>query len=264
LLAAGRVTICDEQRDTEGEQDVVVGVLAPVCAEHLIAGRRRPDSEGAALLKQRLGEWVAAGDLQAAGAEQALDQPDQMNLRDVDLAAANGDGPATPDGAGREGKDRPAGAVERLEFAGLCQATKRYAAAARLYADAFAADPKLVEEMRAGRRYNAACAAALAAAGLGTDAAKLDDKDRARLREQALGWLRADLARWEKQAVSGTPQARVAVQKTLHRWQQDADLAGVRDAAALAKLPEAERAEWQKLWAEVAALLKKSEAGGKN
>jgi hypothetical protein len=39
------------------------------------------------------------------------------------------------------------------------------------------------------------------------------------------------------------------VQKTLHHWQQDSDLAGVRDPAALAKMPEAERAEWQKLWA---------------
>ena len=62
----------------------------------------------------------------------------------------------------------------------------------------------------------------------------------------------------------GTPQARAAVQKTLRHWQQDTDLAGVRDAAALAKLPEPGRAEWQKLWADVAALLKKAEAGGKS
>ena len=32
---------------------------------------------------------------------------------------------------------------------------------------------------------------------------------------------------------------------------------------ALANLPDAERAEWQKLWADVAALLDKAEAGGK-
>jgi hypothetical protein len=48
------------------------------------------------------------------------------------------------------------------------------------------------------------------------------------------------------------------MQKHLKHSQQDSDLASVRDAAALAKLPEAERAEWNKLWAEVEALLKKA------
>jgi hypothetical protein len=37
----------------------------------------------------------------------------------------------------------------------------------------------------------------------------------------------------------------------------------VRNAAALAKCPDAERAEWQKLWAEVDALLKKCGADRK-
>lgn len=46
---------------------------------------------------------------------------------------------------------------------------------------------------------------------------------------------------------------------TLQHWQQDADLAAIRDPAALAKLPEAERRkQWESLWAEVAALLKSS------
>jgi hypothetical protein len=47
----------------------------------------------------------------------------------------------------------------------------------------------------------------------------------------------------------------------LRHWQSDPDLAGVRDAPALASLPEAERGEWQRLWADVQALLDK--AGGK-
>jgi tetratricopeptide (TPR) repeat protein/serine/threonine protein kinase len=160
-------------------------------------------------------------------------------------------------------KDRPTGA-EWLEFAGLCQVTKRYAAAARLYADAFAAGPKFADDLRAGYRYNTACCAALAAGGQGTDAAKLDDKERTRLRRQVLDCLRADLALWGKQLEGATPPVRAIVQKTLLHWQQDPDLAGVRDASALAKLPEAERVEWQKLWADVAALLKKAEADGKS
>ena len=40
-------------------------------------------------------------------------------------------------------------------------------------------------------------------------------------------------------------------------WQKDSDLAGVR-GEALAKLPDTERASWEKLWAEVAAVLKKT------
>ena len=94
----------------------------------------------------------------------------------------------------------------------------------------------------------------------GGDPAKLDDKERARLRQQALAWLRADLALWAKDVEGGKPADRGAAQRTLRHWQRDTDLAGVRDKEALAKLPEAERAEWEKLWTEVAALLKKAEA----
>ena len=46
--------------------------------------------------------------------------------------------------------------------------------------------------------------------------------------------------------------------KTMQHWQQDTDLAGVRDAQALADLPEAERQSWQKLWSDVANLLKQA------
>jgi tetratricopeptide (TPR) repeat protein len=160
------------------------------------------------------------------------------------------------------GRRKPVSEAERVEYAGVCTLTKRYQSAARLYADAFAARPGLADDLQAAHRYNAACAAVLAA-GQGRDAPKPDDKERGRLRRQALGWLQADLALWGKEAQKGTPQARAVVQKTLRHWQKDSDLAGVRQAAALAKLPEAERAEWQKLWDEVAALLKTYGEGGK-
>ena len=79
------------------------------------------------------------------------------------------------------------------------------------------------------------------------------------MRRQALTWLRADVALLVEQMKSGKPAGR-AVQATLLHWQKDSDLAGVRDQGALAKLPEQERGDWQKLWADVAALLKKAEA----
>ena len=130
--------------------------------------------------------------------------------------------------------------------------------AADLYAAAFAADPRLADDLGTGRRYDAACFAALAAAGQGVDAAKLDDKERSRLRQQALGWLNAGLAAWGNRLDSGPPQARPAIVKTLGQWQQDTDLAGIRDAAALAKLPADEQKVFSQLWADVAALLKKA------
>jgi len=46
---------------------------------------------------------------------------------------------------------------------------------------------------------------------------------------------------------------------TLDHWQKDSDLAGIRDAAALAKLPAEEQKAFTQLWADVAALLKKAE-----
>jgi tetratricopeptide (TPR) repeat protein len=153
------------------------------------------------------------------------------------------------------GKVEPA-AAERLALGQLCQQYKhRYVAAARLYADAFAADPKLAADLRQGHRYNAACAAAQAAAGQGEDAKNLPDKVSIMFRRQALTWLRADLAAYTKLVEGGNAPAKQAARQRLEHWQKDADLAGLRDAEALAKLPEAEREAWRGLWADVQALL---------
>jgi serine/threonine-protein kinase len=157
------------------------------------------------------------------------------------------------------GKDKVNSPQEGLEIARICFARRLYAAATGFLAEAFAADAKLADDLRAGHRYDAACYAALAAAGQGEDAAKLDDKDKTRLRKQALDWLRADLDLRRKQLEAGKPADRAAVQQQIKHWQQDRDLAGVRDKDALAKLPSPERAAWEKLWADVAMLFKMSE-----
>jgi tetratricopeptide (TPR) repeat protein len=160
------------------------------------------------------------------------------------------------------GRDRPADNSERLALAELCRQPfeRRYALAARLYADAFAADPKLADDLRAANRLHAAAAAAAAGCGQGQEVARLDEMEKARLRRQALNWLQADLAVWTTHAQSNRPQARAAVQQALRAWQRDAALAGVRDPAARAALPEAERQAWQKLWQEVEAVLVRSGA----
>jgi serine/threonine-protein kinase len=159
----------------------------------------------------------------------------------------------------RRGTARPADGAERVALGLLCARWKRqYRAAAGFFADAFAVDAKLAEDPKTSNRYNAACYAALAAAGKGEDAAKLDARERARLRKQAVTWLRADLALWAQQAESGQPQALRLVEKKMKHWLKDADLAGLRDAVPMAKLPEEEQDTCRKLWAGVAALLKKA------
>jgi serine/threonine protein kinase len=160
-----------------------------------------------------------------------------------------------------QGKDQPKDGIEYLEFADFCQKPfrKQYAAAARFYAGAFAAQPKLADDLSGHHRYDAACAAALAGYGQGKDAGGLDETKRASLRQQALEWLRAELTAWNKRLKSDGDRARPVVVKTMRHWQTDGDLDGVRAEAALAKLPEAEREGWRKLWADVAATLARAE-----
>jgi serine/threonine-protein kinase len=151
--------------------------------------------------------------------------------------------------------------AERAEFASLCQQPWKqlFAAAGRLYEEAFTARPELAEDLEHGHRYNAACAAALAGCGPTKDEPPLDDQARARWRKQALVWLRADLAAYAKRLGTGRPENRRWVAGHLHWAQQDNDLAGVRDPAALAQLPDGERQQWRTLWSEVAALLKQAQ-----
>jgi superkiller protein 3 len=156
------------------------------------------------------------------------------------------------------GSYTPASSAECLDLAEWCEIKKLHHTASRLYADAFAADAQLADDLEAQHRYNAACCAALAAAGQGEDATKLGDQGRARLRKQGLSWLRADLVAYAKLIASGPPAARNLVLTRLQHWQQDSDLPGLRDQDALVKLPAEERAACERLWADVAALLKKA------
>jgi serine/threonine protein kinase/tetratricopeptide (TPR) repeat protein len=112
-------------------------------------------------------------------------------------------------------------------------------------------------------RYYPACCAALASCGLGEDAGKLDIKERASLRKQAIDWLRLDLAAWHRLLEQEPAKTHPILARTMQFWQQDKHLAGVRDAEALSKLPESESKEWQKLWAEVDALRKIAGEKGK-
>jgi serine/threonine-protein kinase len=168
---------------------------------------------------------------------------------------------------------------ERLALVGVCQSQGHYHAAARIYADAFAADPNLpehltegfrswvgredqpvgrIEELTTECRYPAARCAALAGCGLGNDETRPDEAERTRWRERARDWLHTDLEVWARTLDGGSRAARVLVRNKLTHWLADPGLAGVREVGAVAKLSVQEREQWLALWKEVDALLKRT------
>src|SRR5262249_20619851 len=126
----------------------------------------------------------------------------------------------------------------------------------------FAAEPTLANEQDTPRRFRAAAAAALAGCGQSEDADKPDERERGRLRRQALDWLRADLEGWRRLLDTAPNKAEVVTHVTnlLQVWLTAPEYAGVRAAESLAKLPEAERQLWQKLWDDVATTLAQAQA----
>jgi tetratricopeptide (TPR) repeat protein len=203
--------------------------------------------EGEERLAEALSEYrqaVELGDKQAWASLSACERLYALQPRLSDLIA---------------GRDKPANTEERLAFAKLCQqrTERRYLLAARLYNEAFTADPRLGDDLAAAHRFHAASAAACAGCGQGQDASQLEETEKLSLRNQALNWLRSDLDSWTDQAQSAVPQTRAVVRHALRSWLRDAGLAAVRDLTALKKLTVAEREAWQKLWQQVDSLLAK-------
>jgi Flp pilus assembly protein TadD/tRNA A-37 threonylcarbamoyl transferase component Bud32 len=171
------------------------------------------------------------------------------------------------------GGSGPAKVAKSVEIIHLYTIKQFYLSVAQYSQRVFRANPNVSTDLRAGLRYNAACAAALAASGKGQDATHLDDDERARWRKQALAWLSADLALWTEVLLDrgkggGLRRTmrfwRSDLDSTLRHWQTDLDLAAVRDGAALAKLPKEERESWNELWKGVDTLLKRAQAGNQH
>jgi eukaryotic-like serine/threonine-protein kinase len=157
-----------------------------------------------------------------------------------------------------EGSHQPRGNDERLALLGACEFWDRRTALASLYAAAFAADPNLAEDVRAGHRYQAACAAVVAGRGGGADGAGLSEAERARWRKQAREWLRLDLAAWTKRLETNGPTDRAELQKTLMRWPVNPDLAGLREPKSLDQMSLAEREDCLALWGEFDSLIQRA------
>jgi tetratricopeptide (TPR) repeat protein len=162
-----------------------------------------------------------------------------------------------------KGTDHPANADERIELARLCCHKGFFRTSAGFYAEAFAEKPALAEDLSSDARYDAACSAALAAVGQSKDDPLPAESTRVALRQQALAWLRNDLAAWAKVQKEGRSEVRRKVVRTLQDWKEDTDLASLRDESELAKLPEAERNTCRKLWAEVDERLKQISGSAK-
>jgi tetratricopeptide (TPR) repeat protein len=140
------------------------------------------------------------------------------------------------------GADKPQSAEEMAAFANLCgQYRNRHADAVRLFRSAFALKPSMASDVSAAWRFQAAVSAIRAANGDGIDAPPV--AERSRLREQALEWLRAELAAWSKAAARQ--------RSSVSQWLNDPAFGAVRDAAALATLPDDQRQAWEQFWMEV-------------
>jgi tetratricopeptide (TPR) repeat protein len=136
---------------------------------------------------------------------------------------------------------------------------KEYLYSFKSYQAAMAARPALAANHASGLRLFGALAAVMAvAADSANEAGKLTPDEKIAFRQQALDWLKADLAAWTKLLQADAKSVALARQR-LKFVQNRPELASVRDEQELAKLPAAQRQGWQQFWADVAALLREAE-----
>jgi Tfp pilus assembly protein PilF len=153
--------------------------------------------------------------------------------------------------------------ADLIEMAELCQRYKgRHRDAVALYEAAFVKEPtsRLYTEKLC--RYNAGCAAIQVVAGSDAGAPPLSEADQAQYRSRALTWIRMELdALTNVHQISGRLFAN-QLQSDLRSWQSDPDLACVREAESLSRLPEDEQQAWRTLWKDVQSLVDRVSATG--
>ncbi len=158
-----------------------------------------------------------------------------------------------------QGRDKPADASESLELAEVCGLQGQMVAAARLYAEALGASPRLAGDLHVGHRYRAACAATLAGCGRGGIGSGLSEVERSQWRKRAREWLRADVTLWTSVLDGGPHSDRILVaQKLAHLW-SDPQLDGLMDREALDRLPQAERQDCRALRDAIDILIRRAE-----
>lgn len=155
----------------------------------------------------------------------------------------------------------PRNMEERLSIALRAYGTRQFALAARLWGQAVEADPVPTTGRLVGHKYNAACAAALAASGEGSDS-PTDEGEKRQLTRRAIGWLERDLAEWIQWFKGANEGRRQQLAATMAHWQEDPDLEWLRDPMTIARLPGVERMKAEKIWKDVASLKARAEGAG--
>jgi tetratricopeptide (TPR) repeat protein len=153
------------------------------------------------------------------------------------------------------GRANPADPDEAIEFAEAASRPprRRYVLAVRCYSWLFRTDPARADDLGKGHRYNAACCAAMAAAGKDEEMTTIGVEEWGDLTGLALKWLRADLALRASQAKG--PKRSQEIRERLAHWKKDPNLASVRDPACLAAMSPSDRKAWEALWADVDTVL---------
>ena len=158
------------------------------------------------------------------------------------------------------GEDRPRDDVERLTLAQMSFDRKLFAAAGRHWSEGCRTTPSYATTARQG----SPTAPPSLQPSPASDSARMNLRPMAR-RERSCAVRPSKGSRPNSPPGPGSLKPTLlrhaqTVARDLTRWKQDRDLTVIRDSETLARLPEAERKEWQALWAEVDSLLKHATA----
>jgi eukaryotic-like serine/threonine-protein kinase len=145
------------------------------------------------------------------------------------------------------------------EFIRSCLDAHRFDKATQAWAAMLAANPALGKDRNKSTLYYGARMALKAGCGKQQNVIKADQKT---LRNQALNWLKEDLAHWAKLLDQGVPESRETTIRWLNDWKRNPDLAAIRDEEALQKFPADEQSKWRALWQDVESLLKNARNDG--
>jgi tetratricopeptide (TPR) repeat protein len=151
------------------------------------------------------------------------------------------------------GEREPAGAKERVALAEAALRVRSVRTAAKLFTEAFATEPSLLQAHFASAVRSAARASVVSAAEGGDPAGQ----EQARWSRQTRDWLESALSAASAALEQGATGVEPAAARLL--WETmlvSPDLARLREPESLASLSDAERAEWTGLWERVRGFLR--------
>ncbi len=146
----------------------------------------------------------------------------------------------------RKRERAPGSREDRLALIDLAEKKQFHDTVAELYQAGFKSDSSLTTEPRAIHRIRAARNAILA-----SKSEKVAADEASQWRQQALAWLRDELAMCDALRTAGTADDRAFATSRRESLSTDSDFAPVREADQIAALPEPEREAWVRFWKEV-------------